>query len=51
MLKEHQVKQQGRREEIERKKVEAMAAADKLTSALVDHLNGGLVYDSYACRH
>lgn len=43
MLKEHQLKQQAKKEEIEVKKQEAVTAANNLTSALVDHLNEGSV--------
>ena len=41
MVKEHQARQQARKEEIERKKQDALVAATNLTSALVDHLNEG----------
>ncbi|XP_075237533.1 biogenesis of lysosome-related organelles complex 1 subunit 1 [Lycorma delicatula] len=42
MVKEHQSKQAGRKEEQESKRKEAVAAASNLTHALVDHLNVGV---------
>lgn len=42
LVKEHQIKQGERKEEIERKKQSALNAANQLTSALVDHLNEGV---------
>jgi hypothetical protein len=42
MVKEHQVKQQTRKEEIEKKRQEALESATNLTSLLVDHLNEGV---------
>ena len=42
LVKEHQVKQGERKEEIEQKKQAALNAANQLTSALVDHLNEGV---------
>ena len=48
LVKEHQAKQQARKEEIEKKKQEALVAANSLTSALVDHLNDGSVADRTA---
>lgn len=41
LVKEHQVRQQAKKEEIEKKKQDALASANNLTSALVDHLNEG----------
>lgn len=41
LVKEHQVRQQAKKEEIEKKKQDALVAANNLTSALVDHLNEG----------
>nr|CAD7195590.1 unnamed protein product [Timema douglasi] len=42
LVKEHQAKQAGRKEVQEQKRKEAMAAANNLTQALVDHLNVGV---------
>nr|CAD7396851.1 unnamed protein product [Timema cristinae] len=42
LVKEHQAKQAGRKEIQEQKRKEAMAAANNLTQALVDHLNVGV---------
>ncbi|MCL4141072.1 UNVERIFIED_CONTAM: hypothetical protein GTU68_038600 [Idotea baltica] len=42
LVKEHQGKQQIRREEQEQKRKEAIQASSKLTQALVDHLNVGV---------
>ena len=42
MVREHQTKQQARKEEIETKRQEALAVATELTSHLVDHLNEGV---------
>uniref|UniRef100_A0A2R5L451 Biogenesis of lysosome-related organelles complex 1 subunit 1 n=1 Tax=Ornithodoros turicata TaxID=34597 RepID=A0A2R5L451_9ACAR len=42
LLKEHQQRQHLRREEQEKKKKDATAAANALTSAMVDHLNVGV---------
>ncbi|XP_054712815.1 biogenesis of lysosome-related organelles complex 1 subunit 1-like [Uloborus diversus] len=42
LVKEHQSKQAVKREELEKKKKEAVVAASTLTSALVDHLNVGV---------
>lgn len=39
--KQHLSKQAERKEEIEKKRLEALASANSLTSALVDHLNEG----------
>ncbi|KAM6307959.1 biogenesis of lysosome-related organelles complex 1 subunit 1 [Podargus strigoides] len=41
LLKEHQARQSERRELQERRRREAIAAATRLTEALVDHLNVG----------
>ena len=41
LVKQHQVRQQAKKDEIEKKRQEAMAAATDLTEALVDHLNEG----------
>ncbi|GBO29954.1 hypothetical protein AVEN_20566-1, partial [Araneus ventricosus] len=41
IVKEHQSKQSAKREELEKKRKEAVVAASTLTSALVDHLNVG----------
>jgi hypothetical protein len=41
LVKEHQIRQQLKKEDIERKKQDALVAANNLTSALVDHLNDG----------
>lgn len=41
MLKEHQAKQQARKDEVEQKRIDALCAANQLTGALVDHLNEG----------
>lgn len=43
MIKEHQQKQSQRKEDIEKKRQEALTAANEVTSALVDHLNEGCV--------
>ncbi|KAM6112333.1 biogenesis of lysosome-related organelles complex 1 subunit 1 [Phoenicopterus ruber ruber] len=43
LLKEHQARQSERRELQERRRREAIAAATRLTEALVDHLNVGAV--------
>lgn len=42
MVKEHQIRQQLRREEQERRRKEALQASTSLTNALVDHLNVGV---------
>ncbi|KAM4048251.1 biogenesis of lysosome-related organelles complex 1 subunit 1 [Anomaloglossus baeobatrachus] len=42
LLKEHQVKQNERKELQEKRRKEAIAAATTLTEALVDHLNVGV---------
>lgn len=42
LVKQHQAKQEERKEEIEKKKQIALNAANQLTSALVDHLNDGV---------
>ena len=42
MVREHQSKQQTRKEDIERKRQEALGVATELTSHLVDHLNEGV---------
>ncbi|XP_059400092.1 biogenesis of lysosome-related organelles complex 1 subunit 1-like [Carassius carassius] len=42
LLKEHQAKQNERKESQERRRREAIAAATSLTEALVDHLNVGV---------
>ncbi|CAL1274061.1 unnamed protein product [Larinioides sclopetarius] len=42
IVKEHQSKQAAKREELEKKRKEAVVAASTLTSALVDHLNVGV---------
>ncbi|XP_076046791.1 biogenesis of lysosome-related organelles complex 1 subunit 1 isoform X2 [Oratosquilla oratoria] len=42
MIKEHQAKQQARKEEQERRRKDAIQAANDLTQALVDHLNVGV---------
>ncbi|CAG0887727.1 unnamed protein product [Darwinula stevensoni] len=42
LIKEHQLKQQTRKEEQERRRKDAIAAAGVLTQALVDHLNVGV---------
>jgi len=42
MIKEHQQKQSQRKEDIEKKRQEALTAANEVTSALVDHLNEGV---------
>ncbi|XP_069683692.1 biogenesis of lysosome-related organelles complex 1 subunit 1 isoform X1 [Periplaneta americana] len=42
LVKEHQVKQAARKEKQEQKRKEAVAAANNLTQALVDHLNVGV---------
>ncbi|XP_069614473.1 biogenesis of lysosome-related organelles complex 1 subunit 1 isoform X1 [Ranitomeya imitator] len=42
LLKEHQAKQNERKELQEKRRKEAIAAATSLTEALVDHLNVGL---------
>ena len=42
ILKEHQSSQQRRRELEETRRVEAVAATNKLSHALVDHLNSGV---------
>ncbi|NXW88492.1 BL1S1 protein, partial [Alopecoenas beccarii] len=42
LLKEHQARQSERRELQERRRREAIAAATRLTEALVDHLNVGV---------
>lgn len=42
MMKEHQGKQQSRKDEIEKKRQEALECATNLTSLLVDHLNEGV---------
>ncbi|XP_075952920.1 biogenesis of lysosome-related organelles complex 1 subunit 1 isoform X1 [Anarhichas minor] len=43
LLKEHQAKQNERKEQQERRRREAISAATCLTEALVDHLNVGLL--------
>jgi len=42
MLKEHQAKQQARKDEVEQKRIDALCAVNQLTGALVDHLNEGV---------
>jgi len=42
ILKEHQTTQQRRREVEETRRIEAVAATNKLSHALVDHLNSGV---------
>ncbi|XP_053214248.1 biogenesis of lysosome-related organelles complex 1 subunit 1-like [Panonychus citri] len=42
MLKEHQCKQQERKEEIEKQKTEASDSVVELTHHMVDHLNDGV---------
>lgn len=42
LLKEHQQRQHLRKEEQDKKKREAIAASNALTSAMVDHLNVGV---------
>jgi len=42
MVKEHQAKQQARKDEVEIKRQQALSAATNLTSHLVDHLNEGV---------
>ncbi|XP_012282681.1 biogenesis of lysosome-related organelles complex 1 subunit 1 [Orussus abietinus] len=42
IVKEHQSKQAARKERQEQKRKEAIEAANKLTQALVDHLNVGV---------
>ncbi|CAB3359345.1 biogenesis of lysosome-related organelles complex 1 subunit 1 [Cloeon dipterum] len=42
VLKEHQARQQGRKEQQELKRKEAIKASNDLTQALVDHLNVGV---------
>lgn len=42
LVKEHQAKQASRKEKQEQKRKEAVAAANNLTQALVDHLNVGV---------
>ncbi|XP_067881012.1 biogenesis of lysosome-related organelles complex 1 subunit 1 [Heterodontus francisci] len=42
LLKEHQTKQNERKEVQEKRRREAVAAATRLTEALVDHLNVGV---------
>ncbi|KAG0715888.1 Biogenesis of lysosome-related organelles complex 1 subunit 1 [Chionoecetes opilio] len=42
MVKEHQGRQQARKEEQERRRKEAIQASSSLTHALVDHLNVGV---------
>jgi len=42
LVKEHQARQGVRKEVQEKKKKEALSAANKLTEALVDHLNVGV---------
>ncbi|XP_033761998.1 biogenesis of lysosome-related organelles complex 1 subunit 1-like isoform X2 [Pecten maximus] len=42
LLKQHQAKQQVRKDKQEKKKKEAIVASTALTHALVDHLNGGV---------
>ncbi|KAG8192344.1 hypothetical protein JTE90_002164 [Oedothorax gibbosus] len=42
IVKEHQAKQSAKREELEKKRKDAVVAASTLTSALVDHLNVGV---------
>jgi len=42
LVKEHQARQGGRKELQEKRKQEALIAANKLTEALVDHLNVGV---------
>lgn len=41
MVKEHNLKQNQRREEQEKRRKEAVTSANELTEALVDHLNVG----------
>merc|ERR1719383_1657961 len=42
LVKEHQARQVGKKELQEKRKQEALVAANKLTEALVDHLNVGV---------
>ncbi|KAI1288100.1 Biogenesis of lysosome-related organelles complex 1 subunit 1 [Halotydeus destructor] len=42
MVKQHQLKQLGKKENVERKKQEALTAANLLSNSLVDHLNEGV---------
>lgn len=42
MIKDHQSRQQARKEEQERRRKEAVQASSSLTQALVDHLNVGV---------
>ncbi|CAM1326750.1 BLOC1S1 (predicted) [Pycnogonum litorale] len=42
LVKDNQIRQNARKEEQEKKRKEAVAAADELTEALVDHLNVGV---------
>jgi hypothetical protein len=42
LVKKHQVKQASRKEKQGQKRKEAVAAANSLTQALVDHLNVGV---------
>ena len=42
LVKEHQARQQVRKEQQEIKRKEALTAANNLTTALVDHLNVGV---------
>ncbi|KAK3590413.1 hypothetical protein CHS0354_022535 [Potamilus streckersoni] len=42
LVKQHQFKQQARKEKQEKKRKEAIVAATALTHALVDHLNAGV---------
>jgi hypothetical protein len=41
-VKDHHTKQQGRKEGEETRRVEAVNATNKMTHALVDHLNSGV---------